>query len=73
MTIFCKALDKVAAAVLEALIMSLELTNVEADNVRELHQGYDHRMRLAHYLPLCDNAAADREQVSRCCAHKDWK
>ncbi|KAF2009430.1 putative leucoanthocyanidin dioxygenase [Aaosphaeria arxii CBS 175.79] len=64
-------LNKTSLAILDALIISLDLTDEEADRVRALHPGHDHQLRLLHYPPVARVEAADK-LVTRMGAHTDW-
>ncbi|KAF4998943.1 hypothetical protein FDECE_11657 [Fusarium decemcellulare] len=64
-------LNKTSLAILDALIMSLDLTEDEAKTVRALHPGHDHQLRLLHYPPMDEATAADKYSA-RIGAHRDW-
>lgn len=64
-------LNKTAMAVLEALIMSLELNEKEQNNIRSFHTGHDNQLRLLHYPPVTQSQSNDLRQ-SRLGLHQDW-
>ncbi|KAJ4317072.1 hypothetical protein N0V84_007525 [Fusarium piperis] len=64
-------LNKATVAILDALIMSLDLTDDEAKAVRSLHPGHHHQLRLLHYPPMDETTAADK-YAARIGAHTDW-
>lgn len=59
-------------AVLDALIMSLELSEQEQNYVRNLHTGHDNQLRLLHYPPATQSQSKDLRQ-SRLGLHQDWR
>ncbi|KAH8732164.1 putative leucoanthocyanidin dioxygenase [Phaeosphaeriaceae sp. PMI808] len=61
-------LHKIAQDLLDALIMSLDLTEQEAESIRSLYTGHDNQLRLLHYPPIL-NAS---HEFSRLGAHTDW-
>lgn len=65
-------LNKTSNAILEALIMSLDLTDSEADSVRALHRGHDNQLRLLHY-PAISSEMLKQKDVGRLGAHSDWR
>ena len=65
-------LNKASAAILEAIIMSLNLTDSEAALVRSLHTGYNNQLRLLHYPSVSDTTVED-ENVSRLGTHRDGR
>lgn len=65
-------LHRTAMAILEALMMSLELDESEKDKLRALHTGHDHQLRLLHYPPI-DEARLKDQYASRLGAHTDWR
>ena len=64
-------MNELAKIILDALILSLELTDDEAKNVRALHSGHDNQLRLLHYPPIESSRLEDR-YASRLGAHTDW-
>ncbi|OCL06357.1 putative leucoanthocyanidin dioxygenase [Glonium stellatum] len=70
-TQFFWELNKTANAILEALIMSLDLTEEEAHSIRALHTGHDNQLRLLHYPPIASEMLKDKD-MSRLGAHTDW-
>jgi isopenicillin N synthase-like dioxygenase len=65
-------LQKTAMAILEALIMSLDLEAGEQESVRRLFSGHDNQLRLLHYPPVERghlNIATDGHRLG---AHTDW-
>ncbi|KAM5346359.1 hypothetical protein ACJ41O_009364 [Fusarium nematophilum] len=64
-------LNNTALGILEALIMSLHLTEGEAQAVRALHTGHTNQLRLLHYPPM-DEGMVSNEFATRLGAHKDW-
>jgi len=64
-------MKKTADGILEALILSLDLTKEEAKTVRALHRGHDNQLRLLHYPPI-STEMVKRKEVSRLGAHRDW-
>lgn len=71
MTQFFWRLKEVADMILEALIMSLDLTVQEAENVRTLHSGHENQLRLLHYPQIKGDLLQGNE--SRLGAHTDWR
>jgi isopenicillin N synthase-like dioxygenase len=65
-------LHATAMSILEALMMSLELNDQEMEEVKALHTGHDHQLRLLHYPPIGDDRAQD-QYASRLGAHTDWR
>jgi isopenicillin N synthase-like dioxygenase len=65
-------LNKTANAILDAFIMSLDLTEKEADSVRALHTGHDNQLRLLHYPPISSEMLKDKD-IGRLGAHTDWR
>ncbi|KAF1978149.1 putative leucoanthocyanidin dioxygenase [Bimuria novae-zelandiae CBS 107.79] len=61
-------LHKTSQAILEALIMSLDLTTEEADSVRSLNTGHENQLRLLHY-PAVPNPTNENSRLG---AHTDW-
>jgi isopenicillin N synthase-like dioxygenase len=59
-------------AILDALILSLELTEDEAKNVRALFTGHDNQLRLLHYPPI-ETGRLEGQYASRLGAHTDWR
>jgi isopenicillin N synthase-like dioxygenase len=70
-TKFYWELNKTAMFILDALILSLELTEDEAKSVRALHSGHDNQLRLLHY-PLIESSLLKDQYASRLGAHTDW-
>ncbi|CAF9918244.1 MAG: hypothetical protein HETSPECPRED_003710 [Heterodermia speciosa] len=64
--------NEIAVAVLDALIMSLELNVEEADYVRKIHTGHANQLRLLHYPPM-PRDAFKAEEHSRLGAHTDGR
>ncbi|PVI08348.1 putative leucoanthocyanidin dioxygenase [Periconia macrospinosa] len=64
-------LHETAMSILEALMMSLELAEDEMEEVRALHTGHDHQLRLLHYPPIEEVLRKDKH-TSRLGAHTDW-
>lgn len=71
-TKFFWELNKTSNAILDALIMSLNLTEKEAKNVRALHTGHDNQLRLAHY-PSISSEMLKKKDIGRLGAHTDWR
>lgn len=65
-------LNKTAQFILDALILSLELTKEEAESVRALHSAHNNQLRLLHYPPIEEGRMKDR-YASRLGAHTDWR
>jgi isopenicillin N synthase-like dioxygenase len=65
-------LNKAARAILEALMMSLELEEAEMERVRGLHSGYDNQLRLLHYPPVGEERLRSGNK-NRLGAHTDWR
>lgn len=65
-------LDKVGKAILEALMMSLELEEGEMERVRKLHTGHDNQLRLLHYPPVGEERWK-KGNKHRLGAHTDWR
>lgn len=65
-------LNKVALAILDALLMSLDLSDEEKQSLRALHTGHENQVRLLHYPPVLDDAAK-HAGVHRLGAHTDWR
>ncbi|KAF2640373.1 putative leucoanthocyanidin dioxygenase [Massarina eburnea CBS 473.64] len=61
-------LHETAQALLDALIMSLNLPQEEAESVRALHTGHENQLRLLHYPPVKDAG----QEFSRLGSHTDW-
>lgn len=57
-------------AILEAFIMSLDLTEKEAESLRAIHTGYNNQLRLLHYPPV-PREMLDDETIGRITAHTD--
>ncbi|KAF2785925.1 putative leucoanthocyanidin dioxygenase [Melanomma pulvis-pyrius CBS 109.77] len=70
-TKFYWELNKTAMFILDALILSLEFTEDEANNVRALHSGHDNQLRLLHYPPI-ESGRLEDQYASRLGAHTDW-
>ncbi|KAF4635091.1 hypothetical protein G7Y89_g3018 [Cudoniella acicularis] len=64
-------LNTTANAILEALIMSLELTEKESNNIRAIHGGHDNQLRLLHY-PSISSEVLKKKEIGRLGAHTDW-
>jgi isopenicillin N synthase-like dioxygenase len=62
-------LHKTAQALLDALIMSLELTQKEAEGIRSLLTGHENQLRLLHYPPVPNTT----QDFSRLGSHTDWR
>ncbi len=58
--------------ILDAMIMSLGLSEEEGEYIRSLHSGHNNQLRLAHYPPV-PTEQIDREVLSRLPAHTDWR
>jgi len=71
MTEFYWTLNKAANAILEAIIMSLDLTEEEAESVRKIHTNHDDQLRLLHYPPISREMLKD-EKIGRLGAHTDF-
>lgn len=69
---FYWTVNKAASAILEAIIMSLNLTEEEAESVRKLHTGHDNQLRLLHYPPISPEMLKN-EDVGRLGAHTDFR
>ncbi|KAI9666156.1 MAG: hypothetical protein M1821_004091 [Bathelium mastoideum] len=69
MTLFWRLHD-CARLVLEALMMSLDLTEEECNFLRKLHPGYSEQLRYAHY-PAAPIDALMRGELNRFTAHTD--
>jgi len=59
-------------AILEALMMGLELSGKEKEKVRALHTCHDHQLRLLHYPPIGEAQLKDKF-VNRLGAHTDLR
>ncbi|KAF7865245.1 hypothetical protein EAF04_006222 [Stromatinia cepivora] len=70
MKLFWK-LHSTANAILDALIMSLDLTQSEAENIRKLHNGHENQLRFLHY-PLISSELLEKRDIGRLGAHTDW-
>lgn len=64
-------LAAIARAILEALMLGIELPAKECETLREIHTPLGHQMRLAHYLEM---SAGDRQNPNRIrlAPHKDF-
>lgn len=58
--------------ILDALVLSLELTVDEADYVRKLHFGHGNQLRLSHYTAT-PSEKLNKEVLARLPAHTDWR
>ncbi|KAL1599845.1 hypothetical protein SLS60_007650 [Paraconiothyrium brasiliense] len=67
-TKFFWELHQLCDSILDALILSLEATEEEAEVVKLLYTGHENDLRLAHYFPI-DNAEKGRGRLG---AHTDW-
>jgi isopenicillin N synthase-like dioxygenase len=65
-------LNKAANAIIDAFIMSLDLTEKEAENIRGIHTGHDNQLRLLHYPPI-SREMLDDEKIGRLAAHTDFR
>ncbi|KUL90404.1 hypothetical protein ZTR_01981 [Talaromyces verruculosus] len=65
-------LNKTTNAILDALIMSLKLTEKEAEAVRALHTGHDNQLRLLHYPSISSEMLANEKDIGRLGVHTDW-
>ncbi|KAH8701528.1 putative leucoanthocyanidin dioxygenase [Talaromyces proteolyticus] len=65
-------LNKTTNAILDALIMSLNLSEQEANSVRALHTGHDNQLRLLHYPSISGEMLAKEKDIGRLGAHTDW-
>ncbi|MCJ1405378.1 hypothetical protein MMC11_008605 [Xylographa trunciseda] len=65
------ALRELSFAVLEALIMGMNLTEKESEVITRVHEGPVGQLRLLHYLPL-DVDHQVIEEAKRLPAHTDW-
>jgi isopenicillin N synthase-like dioxygenase len=63
-----RELNVLSDAILEALMMSIGLSEEEAQTLRALHTGHDNQLRWAHYPPV----KGDTSEVSRLGAHTDF-
>ena len=70
MTDFFWKLHEVSMAILDALLMGLDLSHEEEDFIRSLHSSHDSQLRLLHYPPIPHNTL-DKTGVSRLGDHKD--
>ena len=52
--------------------MSLDLTDDEAKQLRELHPGRDNMLRFMHY-PSPDRKVLKDKNMTRLGAHRDWR
>ena len=57
-------------AILDALIMSLDLDDQEAANIRRLHSGHNNQLRLLHYPPI-PREMLGRTDLTRLGEHTD--
>lgn len=65
-------LDKAARRILEAVSLSLSLSEAEKSHLFELHSGHNNQLRLLHYPPIATETL--RKQVmARMPAHCDWR
>ncbi|PQE29143.1 thymine dioxygenase protein [Rutstroemia sp. NJR-2017a BBW] len=65
-------LNNTANAILDALIMSLDLTEREAESVRALHTGHENQLRFLHY-PSISSEMLKNKDIGRLGAHTDWR
>ena len=57
-------------AILEALILGLELSEGEAGYLRSIHSGHNNQLRLLHY-PSISPEVLENKNMSRLGEHKD--
>ena len=69
---FQEKLNQLASQIFDALIMSLELPEAEAKNVRSLNKALENNVRLLHYPPVSSQLAAEGF-LGRLGAHRDWR
>jgi isopenicillin N synthase-like dioxygenase len=72
MTHFYWKLNESANAILEALIMSLDLKAEEAESVRLLQTGHYNQLRLLHYPPMSRDML-ENGKYGRIAAHRDFR
>ena len=72
MTEFYWKLDKAARRILEAVSLTLGLTEVEKGYLFDLHSGHNNQLRLLHY-PAILTEELRRQVVARMPAHCDWR
>ena len=58
-------------AVLEGLILGMDLSEKDRETLRQIHSPIQHQMRLAHYLPLSIENQEDPRKI-RLAPHKDF-
>ena len=59
-------------AILETLMMSIDLTDEEREHVRSLHSGHESQLRLSHYPAIPGDMLGDEDMV-RLATHTDWR
>jgi isopenicillin N synthase-like dioxygenase len=67
-----RELNKASMHILDAMIMSLGLSNEDGEYLRSLHSGHNGQLRLAHYPPV-PTQQLDNALLSRLPAHTDWR
>ncbi|KAL9105846.1 MAG: hypothetical protein Q9227_009054 [Pyrenula ochraceoflavens] len=64
-------LSAVSLAILEALILGMNLSTEDKNVLRQMHTPVEHQMRLAHYLPMSPEHRKDPNKI-RLAPHKDF-
>ena len=65
-------LNDLSMAILEALIMSLDLNEQESTAIKKLHAGHNNQLRLLHYPPI-PNEMLKQDGLTRLGEHADWR
>ncbi|KAK4506267.1 hypothetical protein PRZ48_004232 [Zasmidium cellare] len=64
-------LTAVAEAILEGLMLGMDLTEDECKTLRQMHSPIEHQIRLAHYLPMNYDDLNDPNKI-RLASHRDF-
>lgn len=63
-------LTAVSKAILEGLMLGLDLTEEDCKSLRRMHSPVENQLRLAHYLPMNSDDLNDPNKI-RLAAHRD--
>lgn len=64
-------LSAISLAILEALMLGMDLSTDDSIVLRHIHTPVEHQMRLAHYLPMSPEHHKDPNKI-RLAPHKDF-